>query len=152
MNARAIKGLHYEWYLEILSKLLEPLAECNWKTFQISRVVQILLNWLSFHTIQMTPPCKWPIPHRLPITVWMHRVLSFSFSYLCLKYSNSSCRIRSLSWTYQTVTIKETSQMLVKQNQIKINKNKIDKKITLFKCQSLALWHLIAIIHTRWLT
>ena len=29
----AIKHLHYEWHLEILSKLHEPLGECNLKEF-----------------------------------------------------------------------------------------------------------------------
>ena len=33
MNESAIKDLHYEWYLKILSKLHELLGECNMKEF-----------------------------------------------------------------------------------------------------------------------
>ena len=33
MNVSAIKDLNYEWYLKILSKLDEPLGECNVKEF-----------------------------------------------------------------------------------------------------------------------
>ena len=45
-----MKGLHFEWYLKILSTLPEPLDEGNsiWKSFQISRVVQILKVAPSF--------------------------------------------------------------------------------------------------------
>jgi len=37
MDASAIKDLHYDWFLKILSKLHEPLDEYNLKEF--SRVV-----------------------------------------------------------------------------------------------------------------
>jgi len=33
MNTNAIKELHHESYLKILSKLDEPLGECNLKEF-----------------------------------------------------------------------------------------------------------------------
>ena len=33
MNVSAINDLHYKWYLKILSKLHEPLSECNLKEF-----------------------------------------------------------------------------------------------------------------------
>jgi len=33
MNESAIKDLHYEWYLKILSKLHVLLGECNMKEF-----------------------------------------------------------------------------------------------------------------------
>jgi len=33
MNASASKDFHYEWNLKILSKLDEPLGECNLREF-----------------------------------------------------------------------------------------------------------------------
>ena len=34
MNESAVKDLYCEWYLKILSKLHEPLGECNLKEFK----------------------------------------------------------------------------------------------------------------------
>lgn len=33
MNASAIKDLHYDWYLKILSKVHKPLGKCSFKEF-----------------------------------------------------------------------------------------------------------------------
>ena len=49
MNASAIKDLHYEWYLKILSNLHKPSGDCNLKEFSdITRSVSKSLIYQGF--------------------------------------------------------------------------------------------------------
>ena len=56
MNASAIKYLHYEWYLKILSKLHKPLGECNIEEFSNTtsnvntfKIAQAFIRLLIYH-------------------------------------------------------------------------------------------------------
>jgi len=51
MNARAIKDLHNEWYLKILSKLHEPLGEYNWPLLYDWENYFIVIGWEQAYLI-----------------------------------------------------------------------------------------------------